>query len=79
LGVALLLGEVFEGQVDAFDLAEPVLGLGAGPTLEQVGLDDVEAGQCVGLDLQPGAAQAGLTEMISMSFSGVWVDGGDRG
>lgn len=32
------LAQELQGQVDAFDLAEPALGFGAGPPVEQVGL-----------------------------------------
>lgn len=35
LGVTPLLGQVPQREVDAFDLTEPALGLGPGPTLEQ--------------------------------------------
>jgi hypothetical protein len=69
LGVGALVAQALQCSVDAFDFAQPSLGRGAFPTFDQVGLQVVESRQHLGVDVELGAAQAGLTEMILMWFS----------
>lgn len=49
-----------QGEVDPFDFAEPVLGVGAVSSLEKAGFDVVEAWQHFGVDVEHGAADAGV-------------------
>jgi hypothetical protein len=55
-----LVPQEAKGEVDAFQLAEPTLGLGAGPPGEQVDLQFLEPGQHLGVDAQHRAADAGV-------------------
>ena len=59
-----------EGEVDPFDFTEPVLGVGTASSLEQAGLDVIEAGQHRGVDVEHGAADAGV---FVAAWGGVWA------
>src|SRR5271154_6819671 len=59
-GFLSFLPEEGEGEVDAFDLAEPPLGLCPCPAGQEVGLNLVEPGQHLRVDADHGASEAGV-------------------
>ncbi|QYN33669.1 hypothetical protein K1T35_35100 [Pseudonocardia sp. DSM 110487] len=58
--VVSLLPNVAEGEIEAVDLTEPALLLGAFAAGAQVGFELIESGQHLRVDLQHGAADAGV-------------------
>jgi hypothetical protein len=69
LGLLPLLPEVGEGEVDALDLTQPRLMLGASAASQQVGLDLVEPEQHFWVDVEHGATQTG---MLMLAGRTVW-------
>ncbi|WP_185148977.1 hypothetical protein [Streptomyces sp. Ag109_O5-1] len=57
-----------EGQVDAFDLAAPAFGFGTGPVVDEDRFEVVESADHLRADLEHGAADAPLTELVWASF-----------
>ena len=52
-----------EGEVYAFDFAEPALGFGSDSAGQEVGFDLVESGKHLRIDVYHGASETGLTEL----------------
>jgi hypothetical protein len=59
-GSDALVAEERQCEVDAFDLAEPAFGLGSLETVEEIGLELAQAGEHLGVDVEHGAADAGV-------------------
>ena len=60
LGVSEFVAKVGQGEVDAFDFAEPALVLGALAAVLKVGFDVGEPGDHLEVDVEHGAADAGV-------------------
>jgi DNA mismatch repair protein MutH len=67
IGLTALAAEEVQGQIDAVDLAEPPFCLGSGTAGLQVDFDLVQAREHVGVDVQDGAAQAGVLVLAAGS------------
>lgn len=81
LCVLEFVAEVGEGEVDAFDLAEPALVVGVLAALLEVALDLGEPGDHLGADVEHGTADAGepprvvRRPLVCPGFRGVEVSG----
>lgn len=71
--VGPLVAQALEGPVDPLDLAQPAPGLGACPPLLQVGLQLVQTGQHLRVDMQLGAPQAGV---LMRAVCPIWTPAG---
>ena len=70
LHLGSLAAQERQGEVDPFDFAEPVLSVGAVSAFEKAGFDVVEAREHLGVDVEHGAADAGV---FVAAWGGVWA------